>query len=846
MIKYYLEPLKSVLTEIELNSIFSIIDLIADFHTAMLKQLEKLLCSGYVAIGSFLVEKVSFFHSYSAYINNYTMAITCLGACQDRAEVSERMAELSAAVTAEGEPLQSLYSYLVMPIQRLPTYLVLLGQLKSCTPLVDPDYAALQKTIDVLTDILEYINEKRHSYEAKLRMLGLSVAIHHTPPDIAVMQPDRTFHAEGDFLLVNGDEEKPVTVFLFSNAVFVTEVLKSRSRIRFKTPATPVRRASSSSDQLRSMPQQVTPRPLDRLFGYLSSLDLKEPKSVTVQRFTDGTFSIGVADRQVLLRLLPETKEQEQLHAFGFNTPTTKTTTTTSVLDSLCALLGIPLPEPQVRELARTSSSLFRRRRTSIFGPLRPSSPYKKLSFDSLTDCAVDSRSRKLRTRSGSSETVELNSRTFLCEAPDTDQEGQLAFNPLEHQTLVQAGFIPERAASFSHVLPCWGEVEADENSRDFVSFVPGYHIELGNRRLRSELIVPPNLMYSDYEVAFYERSLVPVEHLNFFSSDSDSAGRAPVIISAEIEPPATLLSHRRVVIRSRYGERRTLVPAARGPPTGRGFFKYLEQSNPDLLTKGTTWLARPPTVEAQRASSPRSFERSLADMLCEYDARQRRMLTKLKVGVVNTLPGDMTSRSDRSIYDHQTISPDFHEFLEFLGQRVQLRGYTGFSGGLDTTSDLTGTHSVMATFAAASEIIEIMFHVSALLPHREHDDQQLAKKRHVGNDIVVVVFHEDTEPFDPSVFRSKMNQVFLVVKKVGMRDHLPRYQLAYFCKEQAPSLPLLPNIPDFVADENFRRFLLAKLINAEATTQHTSPIFTKRNSRARASALLELGGLFW
>ena len=38
---------------------------------------------------------------------------------------------------------------------------------------------------------------------------------------------------------------------------------------------------------------------------------------------------------------------------------------------------------------------------------------------------------------------------------------------------------------------------------------------------------------------------------------------------------------------------------------------------------------------------------------------------------------------------------------------------------------------------------IEIMFHVSTLLPYEKNDPQKLQRKRHIGNDIVCVVFLE-------------------------------------------------------------------------------------------------------
>ena len=53
---------------------------------------------------------------------------------------------------------------------------------------------------------------------------------------------------------------------------------------------------------------------------------------------------------------------------------------------------------------------------------------------------------------------------------------------------------------------------------------------------------------------------------------------------------------------------------------------------------------------------------------------------------------------------------------------------------------DLNGTHSIVTSFYEN----DIMFHVSTLLPHVANDRQQLARKRHIGNDIVAIVFSDD------------------------------------------------------------------------------------------------------
>ena len=51
------------------------------------------------------------------------------------------------------------------------------------------------------------------------------------------------------------------------------------------------------------------------------------------------------------------------------------------------------------------------------------------------------------------------------------------------------------------------------------------------------------------------------------------------------------------------------------------------------------------------------------------------------------------------------------------------------------------------------------MFHVSTLLPYYPRDEQQVERKRHLGNDIVVIVFVEPGAQFDPTPMKTQFNR---------------------------------------------------------------------------------------
>lgn len=57
------------------------------------------------------------------------------------------------------------------------------------------------------------------------------------------------------------------------------------------------------------------------------------------------------------------------------------------------------------------------------------------------------------------------------------------------------------------------------------------------------------------------------------------------------------------------------------------------------------------------------------------------------------------------------------------------------------------------------------MFHVSTQLPYEKHDPQKLQRKRHIGNDIVCVVFLEaDNTAFSPACIKSHFLHTFILV----------------------------------------------------------------------------------
>ncbi|CAH2318533.1 rap1 GTPase-activating 1 isoform X2 [Pelobates cultripes] len=202
------------------------------------------------------------------------------------------------------------------------------------------------------------------------------------------------------------------------------------------------------------------------------------------------------------------------------------------------------------------------------------------------------------------------------------------------------------------------------------------------------------------------------------------------------------------------------------------------------------------------------------------------------KFGVIYQKTGQT---SEEELFSTTDESPAFIEFLELLGEKVLLQDFKGFRGGLDVMHGQTGTESFYWNFRGK----EIMFHVSTKLPYTEGDAQQLQRKRHIGNDIVAIVFQDENTPFVPDMIASNFLHAYIVVQVENPLTENTLYKVSVTARDDVPFFgPPLPDPAVFRKGQEFQEFLLTKLINAEYAC-YKAEKFAKLEERTRV-ALLE------
>ncbi|XP_069766803.1 rap1 GTPase-activating protein 2-like isoform X2 [Narcine bancroftii] len=217
------------------------------------------------------------------------------------------------------------------------------------------------------------------------------------------------------------------------------------------------------------------------------------------------------------------------------------------------------------------------------------------------------------------------------------------------------------------------------------------------------------------------------------------------------------------------------------------------------------------------------------SQLIVAYDEHE--INYKFKFGVIYQKARQTT---EAELFGNNEESPEFKEFLNLLGDTVVLQDFKGFRGGLDVAHGQTGFESVYTVFKHR----EIMFHVSTKLPFTEGDTQQLQRKRHIGNDIVALVFQEENTPFVPDMIASNFLHAYVVVQLETSGASETTYKVLVTAREGVRHFgPPLPSPSVFKKGPEFRELLLTKLINAESAC-YKSEKFAKLENRTRAALL--------
>ena len=127
------------------------------------------------------------------------------------------------------------------------------------------------------------------------------------------------------------------------------------------------------------------------------------------------------------------------------------------------------------------------------------------------------------------------------------------------------------------------------------------------------------------------------------------------------------------------------------------------------------------------------------------------------KVGILYVAPGQ-TDEGD--ILRNTHGSPAYTRFLESLGRLINLRGQKDvYVGGLDPDED--GEYA----YAWWDDIGQLLYHTATLMPNHPNDKNCNYKKRHIGNDLVRIVWNDSGLPYKFDTLSTDFQFINIVIE---------------------------------------------------------------------------------
>lgn len=245
LISEVLEPVKrsKLLTNAEYSSLFCNYEQIAAHHAGLEKLISARLSTweDTSVMSDIFLQHTTFFHEYGPYLSNYNQATVALH------HLRKKYPKFHALLRefeddASRSKLQSVDSFLVMPVQRLPRYVLLMRDMRKYTAPSWEENTDLDSAARHVDAILQELNSHIAPDGAQQirKMLAVEDSIQGEIPGL--MKVDRKFLKEGQIYLRKlkvGDKTKPekkrleerakgmkAYVFLFNDLLVITEPLK--------------------------------------------------------------------------------------------------------------------------------------------------------------------------------------------------------------------------------------------------------------------------------------------------------------------------------------------------------------------------------------------------------------------------------------------------------------------------------------------------------------------------------------------------------------------------------------------------------------------------------------------
>lgn len=200
-------------------SIFSNVEEILPVNKQLLVELEKKWAnwSPEQTIGDTIFKMTPFLKTYKNYTARYSEALNALKECEKNVKFQSICYKCTVICRFD------LGALLIQPVQRIPRYNLLLADLLKNTHEAHPDYSNLERSIEEMRNIAQYINESIQMNENRKKVIEIHNSLVSLPSDLNLVEPHRIFVLQGILTKVCRKQPKKFMFFLFSDVLLYAD-----------------------------------------------------------------------------------------------------------------------------------------------------------------------------------------------------------------------------------------------------------------------------------------------------------------------------------------------------------------------------------------------------------------------------------------------------------------------------------------------------------------------------------------------------------------------------------------------------------------------------------------------
>lgn len=246
LVDYGMVPLRNekILTESEIRTLFGNVDAILQFHRYLLEDMK-------VRIGNWTEESCisdvfekyyQYFRLYFQFVNNFDESDALLKVILRRNSRFVKQQEQILELTRKLD----FASLLIMPVQKVPRYILLLKEYQRKTDPTHPDSQLVLETIGIMETISSHINSSKRDSEQRAKAIQLIDGRLVGYPKGSILKPGRELIDEIDIQILTTQGFYRLTAIFWSDVIMLCKPKDGKKKLIYIGSIKPVRSRLSS------------------------------------------------------------------------------------------------------------------------------------------------------------------------------------------------------------------------------------------------------------------------------------------------------------------------------------------------------------------------------------------------------------------------------------------------------------------------------------------------------------------------------------------------------------------------------------------------------------------------